>query len=438
MRPCNTWLILLLLSGSACDHDASGSQPGKTSGDSGTREDADAGSRAERRPQLAVSGAQLLVTGPQLGLQLTAANLADDADVAAMHVEFYGIPWSAFETGAAPPMEWSARMTELATQVHALGRPVFLSISMLNGRRERLAATTIVDQGKLSTSDDTGSRCYDFASAGDAASRRRGYLRYVEDMVERFAPAFVNVAVEANLFFEKCPQAAPALIEVSNAAYDLIKARHPDTLVFPSFQIDHLYGYSADSCPDAKGRDACFDAHYAQLAGMKRDRFAISSYPFLNQIGSVEALPSDWFARGAERGGERVVIAETGWPSTGLVARAADDSCPTVFSFDADDSARYLARVLHDADELDMDLVTWWSDRDLLRSELMTDCPCAFDATWCSVLDIFRGPAQPSVPQSQFLSEVLLKAFGTMGLRQYDGTLRSGHAALWNAARKLR
>lgn len=68
-----------------------------------------------------------------------------------------------------------------------------------------------------------------------------------------------------------------------------------------------------------------------------------------------------------------------------------------VFAFTAADSARYLERVLTDAAALDMDLVTWWSDRDLVRTELMTDCPCDFDMSWCAVLDVFRGPVQPLI-----------------------------------------
>ncbi|HKU42402.1 MAG TPA: hypothetical protein VJR89_29790 [Polyangiales bacterium] len=93
-------------------------------------------------------------------------------------------------------------------------------------------------------------------------------------------------------------------------------------------------------------------------------------------------------------------------------------------------------RVLADAAEQQLELVTWWSDRDVLPLEPMTDCPCDFDATWCSVLDAFRGPAVGGVPQLQFLNEVLLKAFGSMGLRTYDGTPRSGHLQVWNEARR--
>lgn len=400
-----------------------------------TKDDASVGVTPSR-PLLATSGAQLRVTGSRLGLQLTAAELATDADVFAIHQEFYGVPWQAFETSNPPPAEWTALMDELAAGAMAAQKPVLLSINMLNGARERLAATTRIENGQVKTNDDTSARCYDFNTASDGASKRAAYLRYVEFMVERFQPAYLNVAIEVNLFFEKCPAAIAGLIEVINAAYGAAKAKRPAAVVFPSFQIDHLYGYSKDSCADATQRAKCFDDHYAQLKGIKRDRFAMSSYPFLNQVAAPSDLPADWFERGPARGGEKPMIVETGWLASPLSAKRDDGSCFQVFYYDAAASEAYLRRVLKDAALLEMELVTWWSDRDLVPTELMTNCPCTFETTWCTVLDVFRGPQTAGVPESRFFNEVLLKAFGTMGLRRYDGTPRAGHLDAWSAARK--
>ena len=48
---------------------------------------------------LAASGTQLLVTGPELGFQLTDADLASDVDFVAVHQEYYGVPWTEFGAG---------------------------------------------------------------------------------------------------------------------------------------------------------------------------------------------------------------------------------------------------------------------------------------------------------------------------------------------------
>jgi hypothetical protein len=155
----------------------------------------------------------------------------------------------------------------------------------------------------------------------------------------------------------------------------------------------------------------------------------------MSEIGSPANLPADWLTRGAARGGETPLVAETGWPSTDIVVRAKDGTCPEYFSFDEATSAAYLARVLSDADTKELDLVTWWSDRDLVVSDLMTNCPCTFDATWCTVLDAFRGPPSTSATDTQLFGELLLKVFGTMGLRRYDGTEKPALLTAWNGAR---
>jgi hypothetical protein len=380
-----------------------------------------------RRFLLASTGTQLRIDGPRVGLQLTEANLAADVDVVAVHQEFYGVPWQAFRDGTEPPPQWSATMAELSASAHALSDRVFLSISMLDGQRESLAERTMIEDG-------WAARCYDFATAADGPQLRDAYLRYVEHMVETFEPTYLNFAIEVNLFLEKCPAAAPGLIEVADAAYAAAKSGRPDVIAFPSFQIDHLYGHADDSCPAGMDQTACFDRNYAQIADMQRDRFAMSSYPFL-QGRRVEDVSDDHFARGPARGGERGLIAETGWLSTGLVAQNGLQ-CDTVIAASEADAAAYLERVLSDADRLPLELVTWWSNRDLLPAGLMTNCPCDYGPTWCEVVDVFRSAGGgPRTPDAEYFGEILLKAFGTMGLRDYDGQLKRSLAIPWEAAR---
>jgi hypothetical protein len=407
---------------------------GHADGAPGHEAGAGADSGPARRFRMAAVGEKLLVTGSDLGLQLGDAHVPRDADVIGMHHEIYGVPWDAFESNTAPPSEWTAVMQRLSTAAKATGKPVFLSISMLNGTRETLAAETRIADGQVKTNDAWAPRCYDFRTAADGVSKQTAYLRYVDSMVEFFQPAYLNVAVEVNLFFEKCPAATAGVIDVIDATYDALKAKHPDMLVFPSFQIDHLYGFSKDSCADPSQRAACFDAAYSVIAGIKRDRFAMSSYPYLNGITGAAELPADWFSRGPDRGSERGLIAETGWLSTSLVAKTGAGVCQTVFSFTRTDAAAYVARVLRDAETANLDLVTWWSDEDLVTLPLMTNCPCTFDATWCTVLDIFRGPPGAPGVDTQFFGEIILKAFGSMGLRDYDGAPKPEVFSPWSAA----
>jgi len=418
--------------------DGAAQDAGDDAAGSATPADASAGLASDagsaRRFRLATTGAQLLVEGPALGFQITPANVHEDADVVAYHHEYYGIPWEAFEQGSAPPAEWTAVMERLAKAARDAGKPVFLSVNMLNGKRESLAAKTFIENGAVKSQEDWAKPCFDFGSDPDAEAKRQAYLRYVAFMVKAFQPVYLNLAIEVNLYFQRCPAGVPGLVSLINAAYDAVKGSAPKTLVFPSFQLENLYGYAEDSCASGAQRDACFEAAYAQLAGIKRDRFAVSTYPMGAGFTRPAELPLDWFTRAASRGGERALVAETGWISTGLTVRTREGACMPWFAFTERDSADYLARLLEAGDRDDLDLITWWSDRDLLVTEAMRDCPCAFDATWCTVMDIFRGPPSLIGPDTQAFGELLLKAFGTMGLRQYDGTWKAQHKALWQAA----
>lgn len=391
---------------------------------------ADAGSRPFA---LGGGGVQLVVTGPDLGLQITPANLADDVDVIDIHQEYYGVPWQSFATGAMPPPEWVAKMDALAKSAKDAGKPIFLSVSMLNGARDQLAAATYVQGGQV-RSADWSPRCYDFLNDANGAVLEAAYVAYVNWMVDEFSPRWLDIAVEVNLFFEKCPSAAAGVIDASNKAYDAAKKKKPELVVFPSIQIDHLYGYSSDSCPNPAQRTKCFDDHYAQLTGLKRDRFAMSTYPQGAAGAKPSDLPADWFTRGASRGGERGLISETGWNSSKLTVQFSG-GCVSVLDATEADLTAYLSKVIAAAQDGSLDLVDWWSDRDLVVAQLMTDCPCAFDASWCAALDAFRGPPSDAGVDTQAIGELSLKAFGVMGLRAYDGTPKASAMSVWQAAR---
>lgn len=399
-----------------------------------------ADARPTRPFRLASTGAQLLAFGAPLGFQLTAANLTEDVDILAVHQEFYGLPWDAFESGSAPPAEWVREMDRLVALARAANKPIFLSVNLLDGSRRRLAAKTRVESGEVKTEEGWSADCYDFASAPDGAAKRRAYVAYVTYMTERFAPAYLNVGVELNLHFERCPAARAGAVDVVNAAYRAAKSQKGDAIVFPSFQLEHLYGYAGDSCSDPKDRatrEACFEAHYADLRGVLRDRFAASAYPYAFAATAGE-VPADYFTRAAARGNERPVLAETGWVSTPVVVASAQGACMTMVTQSGPEAAGYLTKVLDAAAAANMDLVTWWSDRDLLPAWIMTECPCRSSAQWCEVLKVFRGPAPADGgADTQLLGELTLKAFGTMGLRDYDGAPKPAMLGPWTAARAL-
>ena len=390
-----------------------------------------------RTYRLAASGSQLVVTGPSTGLLLTQADLATDVDVVAIHQEFYGVPWEAFAAGDPPPPGWAGTMSRLASDARAAGKQVFLSVSPLDGTRSSLAPRVRVMAGTEVVESDWAPHCWDFRTAADGPTWRDAYLSYVEWMVDLFEPEFLNVGIELNLWDLACPSAWEGMVDVVNAAYDAARSRRPGIPVFPSIQIDALYGLAPGSCPPGTDAGVCYETGYAHLARVKRDRFAVSSYPYLGAVPSLGALPADWFTRAAHRGGERALIAEAGWLSTPLVAQTSGGACFTALTSDETFAAAYLDRLLSDAQAAGMDLVTWISDRDLLIAPLMTDCGCHQSAEWCAVRDLFRGPPPTGSEDTQLQGELRMKAFGAMGLRTYDGAPKPAVHRRWEESRSV-
>jgi hypothetical protein len=383
-----------------------------------------------RSYRLASAGVQAF-PGTDLLYQITPADVATDADVVAVHEEFYGIPWDEFEANQPPPDLWVAKMDELAALGPSRGKDVYLALLI---GREWLADKTTVVGGRIQRAARWSARCYDFATAADGAAKRAAYARYVAWMVERFQPRWVNVAVEMNAFLSACPGAWPGMVAAERAAYDAAKAAKPDAIVFASFQIDALMGYSA--CPAPRTQPQCYDENYAQLADVKRDRFGVSTYPYLLEpYRRASDVPSDWFTRAASRGGERAIVAETGWITDPDVALLGT-TCATALTSDETEAAAYLDLLLAAAEAQGIELVTWWSDRDLMPLQAMTECPCAFDATWCAAEQIVRAAAGTD-PLLQFTAEAQFKMWGTMGLRRYAGTPKPVLMQRWSAARAL-
>jgi hypothetical protein len=82
------------------------------------------------------------------------------------------------------------------------------------------------------------------------------------------------------------------------------------------------------------------------------------------------------------------------------------------------------------------DMITWWSDRDLILTSISNACttrgtaPNYFECTdlWC--VDINRYQDAQTMWDPAY-SELVYKVFGTMGLRRYDGTPKTEALALW-------
>ncbi len=382
----------------------------------------------------------LAVTGVQFFPELPAFIVVDeetpaaDADVVAIFQEFHGLPWDAFIAGESPPQAWLAEMERFADGARRAGLPVFLNLQMAggSGRRYLPDRTKVLPDGQVWKVEPYGDECFDWFESPGADDYRRAWLDYLDWMIAKFEPDWLNYGLEIN-FFKDCPEAWPSLKKMTRKTYERARLAAPGMAAFPSFNLDRLYGLSGDACPDDPGSTPCLERQLAKIAEVPRDRFAISTYPYGHEgIDTPADVPDDWFDRIAERVDEPLLIGETGWNAEPIVARLGAD-CVEAVSTDALEQAEWFDWLVTQAERHDMELLTWWSGRDLLPSTVPSGCPCN-DVDWCPLIDLFRQ-AGGDQPAEQFFGEVLFKFWGTMGVRDHDGELRQPLADRWQAQR---
>jgi hypothetical protein len=376
-----------------------------------------------RQVWLSATGVQAFTTNAPGIFQEHPVDLATDVDAVTFFGEFYGVPWVGFSSDGGPPAAWVAKMQEVAASLLALNKPIFLSLTI---GRDGLTNDVVPEDGGFSTRSGWAP-CFDFASDGGGAMKA-GYLGYVQWMMASFRPRWVNVAVEINLYGSNCPAAWPGVADVVAGAYAAAKSVDPGVVAFESFAIEPLYGLSNCSQTPAQ----CYETNYGQIARLPRDRFGVSAYPY----GDPALLPADYFTRAANRnpqGAERVVIAETGYNSESIVVGDGVDagSCQALITGSEALETAYLHRVFSDAEAEGFELIDWWSDRNLLPEPLLTGCPCTYSPDWCAIESFFQ------IYAGGIQGDLLFKAFGSMGLRAYDGTPKPQVLDAWQAFQAL-
>ena len=377
--------------------------------------------------------------------QFDSPDILEDVDVVSIHEDFVGIPWSAFEAGDEPPGPWSAHMDALVATTG--DTPVFLSLALVGGPgRAFLGPEAVVNTaGELAAPNTAYAPCFDFDS-DDGPAKQEAFVAYAEWMIDRFSPDWLNIAIEINLFESVCPAQWDALVRAEGAIYDALKASHPDLVIFPSVVLEELYGVTGcetaiEDCLTAA--DATYRAHLESLSALKRDRFAISTYPYqLEAIDSPAAIPADWFSRAAQNG-EPLLIAETGWSGKDIYVPpygASVDTCEGCQRWraaSADDQAAYFDRLMAEAETHKLDLITWWSHRDLLPVGMTETCDFSpYSGSWPAVIEVFEQLYAESHPEAScFLGHAVFKQWGAMGIRDYDGQPRQPIHDRWTAAR---
>lgn len=374
----------------------------------------------------------------------------DDRDLLSVHVDdFWGVPWDQCNAAGCTnlPASWVAKWQSLAASAQASGKTIYVAMSPLGDRRtltRRVLASGALEDHWLPAAAIDANGCYKFAEdAANAATYKAAYISFAKYIIAMFGPAYFSPAVEMNMPFTSCPAQKAAWIAWYADVHAAIKAACPTLVVFPTFQMENMYGVAdaQSACTTGIAYSQCFDQRLTEALAIPGDRMAFSTYPSIWTYQSAFSYshPTDTFARVSQATSRKIWISETGWPAVPVrqsYAHGTSGSCGadllpaslTIPGFGtvglANDARQeqYMAWLLGQAQSHQFGAVIWWLDRDYLDGAVAATCPCSpAGSDTCALADTFHT-FEPN------LGETMLRTFGNMALRNYDGSPRPGYA----------
>jgi hypothetical protein len=345
------------------------------------------------------------------------AHMADDANMVALLMDWFPIPWAESAAGTTPPASWTARMDEVSALVAKLGLPVYLALTPIGGNRDQLKEQAA---DNASGSVQFGQRCEDIATRADYQSVVvPGYQGFVEAMIQRFHPRYLAISVEINTYSQNCPAAWPDVKTLLNQTYDGVKQAHPDLTVLNYIQAEAAW-QAGKGQPCFGFTHSCLLQDFATYSDLKTDLFGLSAYPTASYIDNGQMLPTDYLSVFATLQSKPLAICESGYDAadlSGIVNGRCFDGLPSTPA----DQQHWIRRMLGDADALGMPFAVNWTDQNLAPLADLSPCTCPDTSQFCTFLGSIGGGAAG------------IRFFGVQGLRDSDGT---PHPALadWQAA----
>jgi len=361
------------------------------------------------------------------------ANL-DDKDLLSIHADdFYGVPWVEFRDNLILPAAWVSKWAALASAAQATGKPLYLAVSPLGNRRTLAPRVDAAGNPVANWAPVDANGCYPFATDGGANGWQTAYIRYVTYLINLMQPAYVSPAAEMNIPFVPCSADKAAWVSWYGGAHNAIKTAFPNLPVFATFQAEHMYGVSdaQAACAAPTTVEQCFDQRLAEALAIPGDRIAFSTYPLAWKYRSEYgfSFPTDTYQRVRNATSRRIWISETGWAAVKVLSsypHGGSGSCgaelvPPAFANDIEQSG-YMSWLLAEANNRQLETVVWWLNWDYLDGAVAATCPCGpATSDTCVLADNFHTAAGDT-------GESLLRIFGNMALRTYDGTARPAHA----------
>ncbi|MDI6858787.1 MAG: hypothetical protein QME71_10795 [Dehalococcoidia bacterium] len=178
---------------------------------------------------------------------------------------------------------------------------------------------------------------------------RKAFVNYAKYVALNYHPKLLALGVEVNMYYHRQPDDFDNFLSLYAEAYDAVKSVSPDTLVFPIFQLEEMYGLI--------GSEKELSREWTLLRRFepRLDVAAFSTYPSF-VFENVDSMPDDYWKKIAEHTSRPIAIASAGYSSeTGREGLSTGSEA---------DQAAFVQRLLSEAEALKMPFVVWLTGHD--------------------------------------------------------------------------
>jgi hypothetical protein len=248
-------------------------------------------------------------------------------------------PWEEFRPGGAISAETLDLTREEKRLAEENGLGIFAAVDPLDP----------ADRGRLASPPD------DLADAGFGDSRvRSAFIAYAQYLALNLKPRYMALGMEVDLYEAARPDDFDNFVSLYFEAYDAVKDISPETLVFPTFQMEAIQNLL--SPPGQAGQPGLTNRWDLVLRfEPKVDVLAVTTYPSF-AFRTPTDIPADYYDQLRRYSDAPIAIAAAGY-SSGPGREGINEGTE-------EEQAAFLTRLLRDAQRLDMAFVVWFASTD--------------------------------------------------------------------------
>jgi hypothetical protein len=248
-------------------------------------------------------------------------------------------PWEEFRPGGVISAETVDLTREEERLAEENGLEVVVAIDPLDP----------ADRGRLASLPE------DMTDAGFGDERvRSAFIAYAQYLALNLRPRYMALGMEVDLYEAARPDDFDDFVSLYFEAYDAVKDISPETLVFPTFQLEAIENLL--STTDQRARPGGPTRwHLALRFEPKVDVLAVTTYPSF-VFATPEEIPSDYYDQVRRRSKAPIAIAAMGYSS--------GEGRDGINEGTEQEQEAFLRRVFQDAQRLNMAFAVWFASAD--------------------------------------------------------------------------